>query len=135
MLGDLGDLYLSEWYYEQLIRLLQDEQLTSLDRNQGSYSFTIGTARDNPGLGGWSAVYLHKPSEQLYYAHYGLALTLHLMGRTEEAENHVHIANDLQTNSSMEADVKQLMQYDIDKLQEEKEQFSDTADHFREEFL
>jgi tetratricopeptide (TPR) repeat protein len=126
----IGDLNSSQWYYEQLIVMLEDKQITSLDRNQFGYSFTVGSAGED-----WQVVYLYEPPEQRYYAFYGLALTFHLMGRAEDAESYVNKANGLQIDPIMEAEVKRLIQYDINKLQEEQQLFSDRADDFRGEFL
>lgn len=119
--GDLSD---SQWYYEQLIGMLQDQEITSIERNQGGYSFTTGSDE-------WSAVYLYKPSEQQYYAYYGLALTLHLMGNTKEARSYVHKANELRIDPNMKSDVRKLLLYDIDKLRKVQKGLRTRADDFR----
>ena len=122
-----GELESSQWYYEQFIAMLEDEEITSLRRNQGGASFTTGE--------GSYPVYLPEVPEQRYYAYYSLALTSYLRGRTEEAETYVSEAKGIQIDPYVESEIERLMQYDIVLLLEEQEQFNARAESFRDTFL
>src|SRR5215204_534819 len=61
-LTDTPDLYSSQWYYEQFIDMLEDEEMTSLDKNQGGLTFTTGPDS--------LPVYLPENPEIRYYAYY-----------------------------------------------------------------
>ena len=125
----------AQLYYEQLLDMLEDTQITSLDRNQGAYSFAIDKDQASSTSVEWTSIYLENPRHHQYYAYYGLALTLNLMGHTEDAESYVNKANELQIDPDKESDIKWLMHYDIDRLQAAQPQFSDKASQFRWKFL
>ena len=131
---DLGQLYRltgklrrSQWYYEQFIDLLEDEEVRSLEKNQGGAGFTTGSDS--------YPVYLAETPEQRYYAYYSIALTAYLRGHTEEAASYVSKAEDIQIDPYIESEIKRLMEYDITLLKEKQKQFEARADGFRSTFL
>jgi tetratricopeptide (TPR) repeat protein len=124
-LTDFPDLYSSQWYYEQFIDMLEDNEITSLDKNQGGFGFTTGP--DSP------PVYLVENPEIRYYAYYSIALTSYLLGQTEDAERYVNEAKDIQVNPNLEAEVQRLLEYDVKVLQEEHPELN--ANDFSKKYL
>jgi tetratricopeptide (TPR) repeat protein len=122
-----GDLDSAQLTYEQFIVTLEVEEVASLERNQGLFVFTTGPDS--------YPVYLSENAEARYYAHYGLALTSYLRGQTEEAESHVNRAEEIQIDPYVESEIVRLMEYDIELLLKEQEQFRAAADGFREYYL
>jgi tetratricopeptide (TPR) repeat protein len=122
-----GDLDSAQWSYEQFIAMLEDEEVTSLEKNQVSMAFTTGPDS--------YPVYMYENSEMRYYAYYSIALTSYLRGYTEEAESYVSKAEDIKIDPYMESEIKRLMEYDITLLTEKQEQFKVRADGFRSTFL
>jgi tetratricopeptide (TPR) repeat protein len=122
-----GDLDSAQWSYEQFIAMLEDEEVTSLEKNQVSMAFTTGPDS--------YPVYVYENSEMRYYAYYSIALTSYLRGYTEEAESYVSKAEDIKIDPYMESEIKRLMEYDITLLTEKQEQFKVRADGFRSTFL
>lgn len=122
-----GDLDYAQWYYEQFIAMLEDKEVTSLEKNQGGMSFTTGPDS--------YPVYLYENAEMRYYAYYSIALTSYLRGHTEEAESYVSKAEDIQIDPYVESEIKRLMEYDITLLGEKQEDLKAKADSFRGTFL
>jgi tetratricopeptide (TPR) repeat protein len=122
-----GDLEFAQWSYEQFIDMLEDKEVTSLEKNQGGFTFTTG-ADSYP-------VYLYENAEMRYYAYYSIALTSYLRGHTEEAGIYVNEAEGIQIDPYVESEIKRLMEYDIELLLEEQEQFKARTDGFRNTFL
>jgi tetratricopeptide (TPR) repeat protein len=124
-----GDLSSSRWYYYQYIAMLNDEKIRSLKRNSLPVSVLTGSS-DGP------VVQLEALSDKRYYAYYGLALTLYMMGHTNVAKDQVNKANDLQLDPDLEKQVKAALTYDIELLPKEREQqYRAKAYAFRKEFL
>jgi|SRR5215211_986604 len=122
-----GDLETSGWYYKQLITMLKDKEIMSLEKNELLWTFTTGPSN--------FPVYLAEGPDILYYAYYSTALTAYLRGYTGDAESYVQKANELQIGPVAESEVERLLQYDVEKLQEEQEQFRKSAEDFSEKYL
>jgi Flp pilus assembly protein TadD len=122
-----GDLGMSRWRYLQFIDMLETEDIMSLERNQGTFTFTTGPDSD--------PVWLSENAEMRYYAYYGMALTSYLQGYTEEAESYLSKAQAVPIDPYLESEVKRLMGYDIKLLQEGQEGFRAKADDFRVKYL
>jgi tetratricopeptide (TPR) repeat protein len=103
----------SQRYYEQFIAMLEDKEFTSLEKNQAAFTFTTGP-NSYP-------VTLYENPEMRYYAYYGIALTSYLQERPEEAESYVSKAEAIQIDPALESEVKKLLEYDINLLQEEQQ--------------
>jgi tetratricopeptide (TPR) repeat protein len=122
-----GDLESAQWSYEQFIDMLEDKEVTSLEKNQGGFTFTTGPDT--------YPVYLYENPEFRYYAYYSVALTSYLRGRPGEAESYVDKARDIQIDPYVESEIERLMEYDIKLLLEEQEKFEPRANEFRSTFL
>ena len=114
-------------YQRQLIKYLNDEEVTSLGKNQGGLFYAIDP--QSP------PVFLYEDPEKKYYAYYSMALTSHLLGNEEEAEGHVDQARNLQIDPDLESEVERLMEREIQILQEEQDGFRDEANDFKTKFL
>jgi tetratricopeptide (TPR) repeat protein len=121
------NLYMAQWSYEQFITMLEDEEVTSLEKNQGGMTFTTGP-NSYP-------VYLFENSEIRYYAYYSTALTSFLLGNTGEAASYVNKAKDLQIDPYVESEINRLMNYDVTLLTEKQVQFKVRAESFRSAYL
>jgi tetratricopeptide (TPR) repeat protein len=121
------DLYMAQWSYEQFIAMLEDEEVTSLEKNQGGMTFTTGPDS--------YPVYLFENSDMRYYAYYSIALTSYLLGNTGEAASYVDKAEDIQIDPNVESEIKRLINYDITLLIEKQEQFKVRAEGFRSAYL
>lgn len=62
-------------------------------------------------------------------------LTSYLLGHTEEAKSYVNKAKDIQIDPHAESEIKRVLNYDIERLQEEQEQLRSEADEFITKFL
>jgi len=122
-----GDLDSAQWYYEQFIAMLEDEEVDSLEKNQGAMTFTTGPDS--------YPVYLYENPEMRYYTYYSIALAAYLRGHTEEAESYVSKAEDIQIDPYVESEIKRLMEYDITLLEEKQQDLKAKADCFRDTFL
>jgi tetratricopeptide (TPR) repeat protein len=122
-----GDLDSAQWSYEQFIGMLEDEDVTSLEKNQGGMTFTTGPDS--------YPVYLYENAEMRYYAYYSIALTSYLRGYTEDADSYVNKAEDIQVDPYVESEVRRLMEYDITLLEEKQQDLEPWAEGFRSTFL
>lgn len=122
-----GDLEMSRWTYEQFVGMLEDEEITSLEKNRGAFTFTTGPDS--------YPVYLYEHPEMRYYAYYSMGLTSHLGGHTEEAEAYVNEARSIRIDPYVESEIQRLMEYDIELLLEEQGHLKARADDFRAKFL
>lgn len=123
----IGDLDSSQLHYVRFIAMLEDEEVTSLEKNQGFFSFTTGP--DSP------PVYLGENAEMRYYAYYSIALTSYLRGYTDAAEYYASKAEDIQIDPYAESEIERLMRYDITLLEEKQEDLRFKADAFRGTYL
>jgi tetratricopeptide (TPR) repeat protein len=119
-----GDLQTSHSYGRQFIELSADEEIMSQNRDE--------QARFGPDS---DPVYISADAEKRYYGYYNIALTSYLLGRTEEAKSYVNKAKDLHIDPYAASEIKRLMNYHIERLQEVQEQFRAKADDFRTKFL
>jgi tetratricopeptide (TPR) repeat protein len=126
-LTDDYDLYISEWYYHQFINMLEDEEVTSLAKNQGTFTFTTGPDS--------YPVYLSETPEMRYYAYYGIALTSYLDGQTKNADDYVNKAKAIQVDRDIKSEIEVLMKYDVKVLQEEQPRLSKQANDFSKKYL
>jgi tetratricopeptide (TPR) repeat protein len=109
----VSNLVTSQSYYEQFINMLEDEEVTSLDNNQGSPTFTTGPES--------YPVRLFENPEMRYYAYYGIALTSYVLGQSEDAEGYVNEAKAIQVDPYTQSEIKRLMEYDVKLLQAEQQ--------------
>jgi hypothetical protein len=121
-----GDLELSHFNGRQFIELLADEEIASLDRNAGSWTFSTGP--------GEFMVILAEDAEKKYYAYYNMALTSYLMGKTGEAESYANKAQAIQMDPDARWNVDRLLNYYIDRVKEEQN-FETKAEEFRALYL
>jgi len=119
--------YYSLPYYKQFIDMLEDKEITSLEKNQGVGAFTTGP-HSHP-------VILSETPDFKYYAYYSIALTSYLLGQTKDAKRYVNEAKNIQvTNSYIKSEVERLLEYDIKLLQDEQESLSG-ANAFKKKYL
>lgn len=103
----------------------QAKELAKLEKNKGILFYPTQSGRP---------VYLSKDPEKKYYAYYSAALTSYLLGDEEEAEERVNQARGVSVPTTSKAEVKRLMEHDVQTLQEQ-DRFRAKADNFQEEFL
>lgn len=120
-----GNLEQARSDQEILIKLLDNENVTSLKRNKDIWFYSFNS----------ETVFLYDYPEKKFYAYYNLALTYYLLGNETEAIQYVTKAKDLQIDNDLELNVKKLISYDIDNLQEEESSFFNRSDEFRRKFL
>ena len=120
-----GNLEQARSDQEILIKLLDNKNVTSLKRNKEMWFYSFNS----------EIVFFYDYPEKKYYAYYNLALTYYLLGNETEAIQYVKKANDLQIDKNLELDVKKLINYDIDNLQEEESSFLNRTEEFRRKFL
>ena len=121
-----GDLAKSHWYGRQFIELLTDDDIASLERNGGTWSFSTG-----PGT---YMVYLAEDPEKQYFAYYNMALTSYLMGKTGEADSYASKADAISMDPDLRSEVKRLLAYYVDRVKEEQD-FDTRAEEFRGRYL
>ncbi len=110
---------------EKLIKLLDDENVTSLKRNKEPWFFSFG----------YEKVYFFNFSKKKFYAYYNMALTYYLLGNETEAMQYIKKAKDLHIDRESELDVKKLVDFDIGMLEEEQRSFLNRTKEFRRKFL
>ena len=109
-------------YQEDLIALLDDQVIPTLEKNKIPWYFTADGGR----------VYLYDLPEKQCLAYYGLSVTLSLLERQTEAESFVNKARRLQT--AAETSIRALVEADLRRLQTEQPQFADRIKQYREKF-
>ena len=122
----IGNLEQARLDQEHLIKLLEDENVTSLNRNQNSWFFNTGNG---------SKVFFYDYPGKKFYAYYNMALTYYLLGNEEKTKGYIKRAGDLHIDDNLEQDIKKLVNFDIDNLQEEQSGFRNRAEEFRTKFL
>jgi tetratricopeptide (TPR) repeat protein len=120
-----GNLEQARWDQKILVNLLDNKNVTALQRNKEIWFYSFNS----------ETVFLYNYPEKKYYAYYNLALTCYLLGNETEAIQYVKKAKDLQIDKDLEFNVKKLINYDIDNLQEEESYFLNRTDEFRRKFL
>jgi tetratricopeptide (TPR) repeat protein len=108
----------------QLIELLENEEVMSLERNQGDFFFDYG---------GSDPVVISGLSAKRYYAYYGTALTTYLLGHEKEAQKYKDRAMNLNLDNGSESQIKRLIEFEIQALQDEHNRVQ--CENFREKFL
>jgi tetratricopeptide (TPR) repeat protein len=121
-----GDLQRSYSYGQQFIELTADEHVISLSRNEAAL---LGTGPNS------DPVYIPEDLQKKYFGYYDIVLTSYLLGHTEEAKSYVNKAKDIQIDPHAESEIKRVLNYDIERLQEEQEQLRSEADEFITKFL
>ena len=120
-----GNLEQARKDQEKLIKLLDNENVTCFMRNQQAWYFH--SEHEN--------IFFYEYPEKKYYAYYNLAITYYLMGNETEALIYVKKAEDLNLDKDLEKQVKKLIHFDIDTLQEEQKAYRNRTEEFRSKFL
>jgi len=121
-----GNLERARSDQELLVQLLNDTNVTSMRRNQDTWFFPLGYE---------DKVYFYDLTEKKFYAYYNLALTYYLVGNEKEALQYIKKAQDSHIDKQSEAEIKQLINFEINNLQEEQISFRNGTDEFRRRFL
>jgi tetratricopeptide (TPR) repeat protein len=108
----------------QLIELLENEAVMSLERNQVDFFYEYGGS-DPVRISGYSA--------KRYYAYHGTALTTYLLGNEKEAQKYKDRAMNLNLDTGIESQIKRLIEFEIQALQDEHNRVQ--CENFREKFL
>jgi tetratricopeptide (TPR) repeat protein len=112
-------------YQEQLLTLLKDEDLVSMEKNSGLLAFNT---RQGP-------MYLSQTFDKLYYVYYNAAWTSHLLGEEENTNQYIQEAEDKGIDADRESEIKQILDDNITTLLSEQPQFASRADDFRSKFI
>ena len=103
----MGNLEEALLYQQALVRGLNDPEITALPKNEMSWYIEMGD----------EDIYFHDLPEKMYYAYYGLSVTLFLLGKEQEVEGIMKKAGDLQIDDR--DSVKALVDFDLTRLREE----------------
>ncbi|MBN2427168.1 MAG: hypothetical protein JXK94_02405 [Deltaproteobacteria bacterium] len=119
-----NDFYSAQWYQKRLLALMDDEEITALDRNKGVWFFHVES--DN-------LVQFFDFPKKRCYAYYNIALTSFLLGLEEESRAFLEKARDLGTPE--EPNVKELVNFDISALEKEQPDTTEQLNGFKQIFL
>ncbi len=120
-----GNLEQARLDQERLIKLLGDANVTSMKRNQQAWFLRTRSNQVN----------FYDYPEKKFYAYYNIALTYYLRGNETEAIQYIKKANDLHIDKDLELEIKGLINFDIDNLQEEQSSFRNRTEEFKRKFL
>jgi tetratricopeptide (TPR) repeat protein len=120
-----GNLEQARLDQERLIELMEDENVTSMQINQRAWFFRTR----------YEQVSFYNYPEKKFYAYYNTALTYYLLGNEIKALQYVKKVRDLRIDKDLESEVKELVNFDIDNLQEEQSSLWNRTDEFRRKFL
>ncbi len=119
----LGDLEMALAYQQELVALLDDQQITQLQKNQDSWYFPT----DN------GPVYFDALTEKRCYVYYSLSATLRLVGRTEAAATYAAKARALKVADK--ASIQALVALDLKQLQAQDRSLAPRIDKVEEPLL
>ncbi len=118
-----GELDKALWYQQKLVKLLDDEKITSLQKNKDSWYFETS---DKP-------VFFYELPKKKCYAYCSLSVTLYLMGQETEAAAYMIKANGLKINDNDKLSVIELVLTDLMRLQNKN--LKNRAEKFRVKFF
>jgi tetratricopeptide (TPR) repeat protein len=121
----LGHTKRADQYQEQLLTLLKDEDLVSMEKNSGVLAFNT---RQGP-------IYLSQATDKLYYVYYNAAWTSYLLGDKENTHQYIQEAEDKGLDANRESEIKQIIDDNITTLLSEQPQHTSRADDFRSKFI
>ncbi|HLB71309.1 MAG TPA: tetratricopeptide repeat protein [Candidatus Methanoperedens sp.] len=110
---------------ETVIKLLGDENVTRLKRNEEPWFFSFGSDKVN----------FFDYSKKKSYAYYNIALTYYLLGNESEAKGYLKKAKDLHLDKESELDVKRLIYFDIGMLGAKQPALLNRTEEFMREFM
>jgi tetratricopeptide (TPR) repeat protein len=123
----LGYTKIADFYQTQLIALVEDENVISLEKNRGTLAF-------NTRIG---PIYLSQSEEKLYYVYYNAAWTSHLLGNKKNTEELVDTAEEYGLDTDREWEIKQIIDDNIAvylSVNDER-RIAKKAQTFRSEFI
>jgi tetratricopeptide (TPR) repeat protein len=119
----MGNLQEAAFYQQELVRRLDDPEITSLSKNKMSWYFEIGDQQ----------IYFNDLPEKKYYAYYSLSVTLFLLGKEQEAEGFMKEARDLEIDDR--ESIKALVDFDLTRLREENPHLINRIEACRKKLL
>lgn len=119
-----GDLRTAYTYQVGLLELLEDEDVTSQEKNQFPVFYHTGER----------LIFLSEDYQKRYYAYYSTALTSYML-KNGEAESYVSKAEGLNLDANTRSAVRSLVRYDIEILQEEQPSLESKTNKFSTKFL
>jgi tetratricopeptide (TPR) repeat protein len=123
-----GKIYEANFYQERLIELLEDERVTSLEKNRATIYYATPPSP--------YPVYLPGLAEKKYYAYYSVALTAYLLGKEDNATGYVNQTGDVSMDDLAKSEIKRLVEHDIETLKEEQGgRLATKAEKFKQQFL
>jgi tetratricopeptide (TPR) repeat protein len=123
----LGYVKIADYYQGQLVALLEDENVITLEKNRGTLAF-------NTRIG---PMYLSQSEEKRYYVYYNAAWTSHLLGNKSDRHDFVEAAEDHRLDTEREWEIKQIIDENIALFLSENEDpsFASKAQTFRSKFI
>jgi len=112
-------------YQGQLLTLLKDDDLVSMEKNSGLLAFNTRQG----------SIYLSQTSDKLYYVYYNAAWTSYLLGDEENTKEYIQTAEDKGIDAARESQIKQIIDDNITTLLSEQPQHASRADAFRSKFI
>ncbi len=109
-------------YQQALVDGLNDPEITAQPKNEIWY-FEIGNEE----------IYFYDLPEKKYYAYYSLSVTLFLLGKEQEAEGFMKMADNLEIDYS--ESVKALVDSDLTRLQKEKPTLTNRIEAYRKKLF
>lgn len=121
-----GDLESARRLQEQQIQLSENESILNLKINQETYFFPTNSKE---------ITHLNNNNEKRYYIYYNAALTNYLIGDNTKTLEYLNKANNLDLDEDSEFAIKEILIYDIEKLQKAQPKFTNKTAEFRKKFI
>ena len=121
-----GDLESARRLQGQQIQLSENESILDLKINQETYFFPTNSEE---------ITHLNNNNEKRYYIYYNAALTYYLLGDNAKTLEYLNKANNLDLDEDSEFAIKEILIYDIEKLQKAQPKFTNETAEFRKKFI
>lgn len=121
----LGDLESALDVQEKQIALMEVNSTANLTVNQVDYYNTLNNG---------TIITLFSYDAKKYYSYYNIALTCYLLGNETKTLEYVKKANDLHIDEDSKSNIKMILNFDIENLQEAQPKFRNKTLEFKNKF-
>jgi tetratricopeptide (TPR) repeat protein len=121
-----GDLKFASYYQEKQIELMENNSIVNLNYNNNNIRFHLNSRE---------TINLNTNNEKKLYAYYNMALTYYLLGNETGTLEFLKKANTVDINTDNKKDVKSLLIFDIENLQNTQPNFMNKTIEFRNKVL
>ncbi|MHC4146183.1 MAG: tetratricopeptide repeat protein [Planctomycetota bacterium] len=112
-------------YQQALVNGLNDPEITALPKNKVAWYFEVGD----------EDIYFYDLLEKKYYAYYSFSVTLFMLGKEQEAERFMKMADDLEIDDQHQKSIKALVDFDLTRLREENPTLTNRIEVCRKKVL